>query len=304
MSIPTNADVAKLLNAAEPPNRPKSRPGFTAFVALCAFAGLRRGEALGVQVGDIDFLARTLRVKRQIQRAKAADVAAGKDLVEAVAGITVMTRPPKYESERTIYLPDELVAILAEHVRQHTPTGDPGRWLFSEDGRPWHDNLVDYRWRSTRTDAGRDLQAPRTAPLLRQRPHRRRVRRRHRSARDGPRLGHHDAQHLRPPLADRRGQDPRRGVRHGRGSRRGVFATRGALGGQDSSEVRMSLAQGLSRRVTEQPRRPHVRRRATGTPRFLESGQGSRTPPSTARAQHPVGYPTARSRPSQVSEGG
>lgn len=154
MIIPTNADVALLLNAAEPPNRPKSRPGFTAFVALCAFAGLRRGEALGVQVGDVDFLARTLRVKRQIQRAKAADVVAGKDLVQAVAGITVMTRPPKYESERTIYLPDELVAILAEHVRQHTPTGDSGRWLFSEESRPWHDNLVDYRWRSTRIDAG------------------------------------------------------------------------------------------------------------------------------------------------------
>ncbi|EWT05809.1 integrase [Intrasporangium chromatireducens Q5-1] len=154
MSIPTNADVAKLLNAAEPPNRPKSRPGFTAFVALCAFAGLRRGEVLGVQVGDIDFLARTLRVKRQIQRAKGADIAAGKDLAEAVAGITVIVRPPKYESERTIYLPDELVTILSEHVRQHTPTGEPTRWLFSEADRPWHDNLVDYRWRSTRTDAG------------------------------------------------------------------------------------------------------------------------------------------------------
>lgn len=67
MSIPDHADVAKLLNAAEPENRPKSRPGFSAYVALCAFAGLRRGEALGVQVGNIDFLARTLRVRRQIQ---------------------------------------------------------------------------------------------------------------------------------------------------------------------------------------------------------------------------------------------
>lgn len=28
------------------------------------------------------------------------------------------------------------------------------RWLFSEGGKPWHDNLADYRWRSTRTDAG------------------------------------------------------------------------------------------------------------------------------------------------------
>lgn len=154
MSIPTNEDVAKLLEAAEPVRRPKSRPGFTAFVALCAFAGLRRGEALGVQVGDIDFLARTLRVTRQLQRAKAADVAAEKNLVAAVAGITVMVRPPKYESERTIYLPDEVIAILAEHIRVHTPDGDPSRWLFDEDGKPWHDNLVDYRWRSTRTDAG------------------------------------------------------------------------------------------------------------------------------------------------------
>jgi integrase len=154
MRIPRNSEVAKLLHAAEPPDRPTSRPGFTAYVALSAFAGLRRGEALGVQVGDIDFLARTLRVTRQLRRAKAADIEAGKDLVRAAGGITVVVRRPKYESERTIYLPDELVAILSEHVRQHTRAGGPGRWLFDEGGRPWHDNLVDYRWRSTRTDAG------------------------------------------------------------------------------------------------------------------------------------------------------
>ena len=90
MSIPTSADVAKVLRAAEPERRPKSRPGFTAYVALCAFAGLRRGEALGVQVGDIDFLGRKLRVTRQLQRAKSADVEAGKNLVEAAGGITVV----------------------------------------------------------------------------------------------------------------------------------------------------------------------------------------------------------------------
>ena len=142
-----------MLNAAEPPNRPKSRPGFTAYVALCAFAGLRRGEALGVQVGDVDFLARTLRVTRQLQRAKSADIKADKDLVQAAGEITVMIRAPKYESERTIYLPDEPVTILSQHVGQHTPDGEPIRWLFDEGGKPWHDNLVDYRWRSTRTDA-------------------------------------------------------------------------------------------------------------------------------------------------------
>lgn len=154
MRIPTSEDVAKLLNAAEPRRRPRSRPGFTAYVALCAFAGLRRGEALGVQVGDIDFLGRTLRLTRQLQRAKPADIAAGKDLVEAAGGIKVVVRRPKFESERTIYLPDELIAMLSEHVRQHTPSGEPDRWLFDERGIAWHDNLVDYRWRSTRTDAG------------------------------------------------------------------------------------------------------------------------------------------------------
>ena len=44
--------------------------------------------------------------------------------------------------------------ILAQHVGQHTPDGEPSRWLFDEGGKPWHDNLVDYRWRSTRTAAG------------------------------------------------------------------------------------------------------------------------------------------------------
>lgn len=107
-----------------------------------------------MQVGDIDFLARTLRVTRQIQRAKAADIAEGKALVEAVAGITVMVRPPKFESERTVYLPDEVIEILAAHVRRHTPEGERTRWLFDEGGKPWHDNLVDYRWRSTRTNVG------------------------------------------------------------------------------------------------------------------------------------------------------
>lgn len=154
MSIPSSADVAKVLRAAEPERRPRSRPGFTAYVALCAFAGLRRGEALGVQVGDIDFLGRKLRITRQLQRAKSADVEAGKNLVEAAGGITVVIRPPKYESERTVYLPDEVVTMLSEHVRVHTPDGGPSRWLFDECGQPWHDNLVDYRWRSTRTDAG------------------------------------------------------------------------------------------------------------------------------------------------------
>lgn len=49
MRIPTHADAATLHHAAEPPRRPRSRPGFTAYVALCAFAGLRRDDVVTVQ---------------------------------------------------------------------------------------------------------------------------------------------------------------------------------------------------------------------------------------------------------------
>lgn len=55
--------------------------GTSPSVALCAFAGLRLGEAAAVQVGDVDFLRRTLTLSRQAQR-------------ENGGGIEI--RPPKY----------------------------------------------------------------------------------------------------------------------------------------------------------------------------------------------------------------
>ena len=58
-SDPTVEQVAKLLAHADS-NRVSARHGFRAYVALCAFAGLRKGEAAGVQVGDIDFSLRRL----------------------------------------------------------------------------------------------------------------------------------------------------------------------------------------------------------------------------------------------------
>lgn len=81
MSIPTSAEVGSILASCE--------PSFRAFVVLCAFAGLRLGEAAGVQVGDIDFLRRTLRVSRQVQRAGGGEVEIGL---------------PKYGSERNSHL--------------------------------------------------------------------------------------------------------------------------------------------------------------------------------------------------------
>lgn len=129
MRVPTVENVGRLLRAAD--------ERFAAYVALCAFAGLRMGEAAGVQVGDVDFLRRQLTVSRQLQR----------------DGRNVAVRPPKYGSERVVYLPDELVTMLSEHVRRHTPEGEPDRWLFTAYGKPLHNNAVTFRWRQTRKAA-------------------------------------------------------------------------------------------------------------------------------------------------------
>lgn len=131
MTLPTPAQVGALLEAAE--------PAFRAFVALCAFAGLRLGEAAALRVEDIDFLRRTLTVTRQVQRG-------GKGRVEI--------RPPKYGSERDVYLAPGLVDLLAAHVARYCPDGD---WIFTGEIRqPPHQNTVSYRWRTTTAAAGID----------------------------------------------------------------------------------------------------------------------------------------------------
>jgi integrase len=88
MTLPTAAQVGSVLEAAEDAFRP--------FVALCAFAGLRLGEAAGLRVEDVDFLRRTLTVARQVQRA-------GRAAVEV--------RLPEYGSERVVFLAPGLVEM-------------------------------------------------------------------------------------------------------------------------------------------------------------------------------------------------
>lgn len=129
MTLPTAAQVGAVLEAAGEPFRP--------FVALCAFAGLRLGEAAGLRVEDIDFLRRTLTVTRQVQRA-------GRGQVEV--------RPPKYGSERVVFLAPGLVEMLAAHVAAHCSESG---WMFTgEAGGPPHQNTVGYRWRTATAAAG------------------------------------------------------------------------------------------------------------------------------------------------------
>ncbi|PKW14404.1 tyrosine-type recombinase/integrase [Saccharopolyspora spinosa] len=131
LNLPTSEEVRKVLDCSE--------EHFRVFIALCAFAGLRLGEAAALQAGDIDLEARILRVTRQVQRAN---------------GKQVEIRAPKYGSERTVYLADVLVEMLRDYLEKHRPGENRDRWLFEgEQGLPPHQNTVGYWWRKARTAA-------------------------------------------------------------------------------------------------------------------------------------------------------
>jgi len=131
MMIPTTEQVGAILAAAEPSFRP--------LVGLCAFAGLRLGEAAAVQLGDVDFLRRVLTVSRQVQRG---------------GGGTVEVRSPKSGSERVVFLADGLVEMLSRHVEVGVR---PEGWLFvGPHGGPPDQNAVHWRWRQTLAAAGLD----------------------------------------------------------------------------------------------------------------------------------------------------
>ncbi len=97
MAIPTAEEVGEAIRV--------SSDQFAAFIAMCGFAGLRRGEASAMRVSDVDFLRKEISVSRQVQWTDDGQME---------------IRPPKYGSERTVYIPDRLVALLAEHVRLYS----------------------------------------------------------------------------------------------------------------------------------------------------------------------------------------
>jgi integrase len=177
MSIPSPADVAALLGSAD--------ERFLALVAVCAFAGLRLGEAAALQVDDVDFLRRQRHVRRQVQRGSAG---------------AVEIRLLKYGSERAVPIPDELVTMLAAHVA----LGHRGAWLFQGAG---HSPAPEHRGLLVAQDArgcGRvRYPTARPAALLRLGHHRGRLRRGDGSVGARALQGDDHAQHVLAPVAFR-----------------------------------------------------------------------------------------------------
>lgn len=98
MRLPSPAEVRAIRGAID--------PAWASFVDVMAYAGLRIGEAAALQVGDIDFLRRTIHVQRQIQN--------------RVGALDVL--PPKHGSERVVPIPDELAQRLSGTLRRSAST--------------------------------------------------------------------------------------------------------------------------------------------------------------------------------------
>ena len=129
MTVPTVEEVGRVLQLAPAWFRP--------FIAVCAFAGLRLGEAAGLRLQDVDFLRRVIAVRHQVQGATVA---------------TTRLVLPKFGSERIVHAPGELMDLLAGHVRE-TGVGT-GEWLFSLGGAPLTRNAAGHQWRQVRRAAG------------------------------------------------------------------------------------------------------------------------------------------------------
>lgn len=96
-------------------------------ILLQAALGLRISELLALQVGDVDFLRRTVSIERQLARN-------GREFA-----------PLKYESRRTVPLSRGLVETLSRHVEKYPPNAD-GVIVSTARGNPvrsdyYSDNL-------------------------------------------------------------------------------------------------------------------------------------------------------------------
>ncbi|MDP1876897.1 MAG: site-specific integrase [Actinomycetota bacterium] len=122
---PTAADVAALAAAVA--------PRYRALVVLLAGSGVRIGEALGLEVSDVDFLRRTARVERQ-------------RLQSNVVGPTKTAK-----STRTVPLGQVVVNELAAHLAEYP---SDGQLFTTELGTPLTYRQWKLVWEPARLETG------------------------------------------------------------------------------------------------------------------------------------------------------
>jgi integrase len=125
-----NDQVDALVRVAEGPLVPA--------IALGLGAGLRQGEACGLQVEHVDFPRRQLEVVGQ--------------LVTPPKGAPVLGPPKTQASYRTVPLADEVLEALGEHLR--VAGAGEHELILHLDGRPIGRNRWGDLWRATVKRAG------------------------------------------------------------------------------------------------------------------------------------------------------
>lgn len=121
----TAEELAKLLDEA----KRSLRFDRYAYLLTLARTGLRRGEAAGLKVGDVDLDARTATIVRTVRRDRVGGTQSGKP--------------------RTVHLTTEVVDALRELLRQRrvvtiNPTARADEWLFA-DKRGNHINIDNFK---------------------------------------------------------------------------------------------------------------------------------------------------------------
>jgi integrase len=89
---------------------------YRALVLLAGTVGLRWGEAIGLRVGDVDFLRRRLTVRQTVE--------------EVTGRIRVVADTKSEAGQRTVALPTFLVDELAAHVAAHRAGARPEDLVF------------------------------------------------------------------------------------------------------------------------------------------------------------------------------
>lgn len=121
----------KILTAEQVNAALEAAGDFRPFVAACVFAGLRLGEAAGLQVGDVNRDANMISVRRQVQ---------------GTSIPTTTITPPKAGSEREVFVPLELVDMLSGGTN-----APPDAFLFRTPlGHLYNRNSAGEEWRRIR----------------------------------------------------------------------------------------------------------------------------------------------------------
>lgn len=127
--VPTVEQIHALIDSAW--------PSFAIAIVLGAQVGLRVGEAQGLLVSDVDFLKRTVNVRRQLDGSST-----------GMCFIDTKTA----SSHRAVPVPAVVLDQLAHHVERFGPGRDGV--LLHDEGNFMSDNAFNYRWRRAQVGAG------------------------------------------------------------------------------------------------------------------------------------------------------